>query len=266
MADANIVWEERLRCYLPIPTDFSAEPFPADWIKPSAHSGARGDTPLKGVLTDKRQGGLYALTSGVLIWTAERLRNLTDVRPLEELSVALFLFQQDPAYYRHPADRPKIRSIDTAEKYEATVMWMLRTFYQTWYRNRHEWTLYPNFSVVAQIICLARHHMGSVQRTVFDPWVEGMIARIADIAAYPEAKDLPHKIPEADRAAQRITTMGPAIPPQALDLALDLNTLDFQEAWLEFLTSVDWSSNRFLKRPDEIQLASGSGRAYSVPR
>lgn len=266
MADANMVWEERLSRYLHIPTDFSAEPFPVDWIKPIKHIGASEHTPLKQALTAKHQGGLYALMSGVLIWTAARLQNHTDVQPLQELSVALFLFQQDPAYYRHPEERPKLRIIDSAEKYQATVMWMLHSFYEDWFWFQQDWTLYPTFSTVAEIICLARHHMGSAQRAVFDPWVEGMIARIADIAAYPEAKDLPDEIPEADRAAQRLTTMGPAIPPQTLDLTLDLSTLDFQKAWIEFLTSVDWASNRFLKPPDEIHLSIASGRAYAVPR
>ena len=263
---ALTMWVRRIKEFLRVPPDFGSGDFPEAWSKPRDHAGPDGDTPLKFALLEKKQGGLYAIFSGVMIWAAARLEQKTDVSALEHLAVALFLLQQDNSYYRPPARRATIIEINKEEKYTATVLYILDRFYEDRLYNRGRWPLYPNFASVAQVINLTRHHMGPVQRAVFDPWVEGIIARTAVLAPFPESKQLQPDIPEAEQEAQRIATMGPAIPPQALDLSADVGELDFTEAWRAFLTTVDWSSNRYLNPPEAVALASGRGRAYAEPR
>ena len=260
------MWSKLIRDFLGIPGNFGYGDFPEGWSKPESHTGPAEFTPLKSALLAKRQGGLYAILSGVLVWTAARLEHKTDVSALEDLAVALFLLQQDNAYYRRPAKRTSIIDINRSEKYAATVLNMLDIFYEDRFYNLQRWPLYPNFSAVAQTINLSRHHMGPAQRAVFDPWVEGMIARIGVLASFPEAAQLQFDIPEAEQENQRIQTMGPAIPPQALDLSVDAATLDAPQAWRAFLTSVDWAGNRYLNPPDAVVLPPGRGRAYAEPR
>lgn len=260
------MWVERIAAFMNVPGDLGLGTFPTKWTRPIDHVGGKGETPLKVALTAKRQGGLYALSSGVMIWAAARMGEMTDVTPLRDLALAQFFMQQHPAYYRHPDAIPDVNEINRTDKYEATVSFILKYFFDDWFFNRRDWPLYPNFAAVAEIITLCRYHMGPDRPAAFDGWVEGMIERISEIAAYPEARNLSFRIPPDLRPATRLATMGPAIPPQALDLSVDASRMDMREAWREFLTTVDWASNRFLNPPGAVHLPPGFGRPYEEPR
>jgi hypothetical protein len=257
-------WAARIKEFLQVPSDFSADDFPDAWSKPSDHVGPDDLTPLKAALFDKQQGGLYAIQSGVLIWGASRLESKTDVSALKELAVALFLLQQDNSYYRSPERRTNILEINEFEKYEAPGLYILDIFFDDRFYDGRRWPLYPHFSSLAQIVNLTRHHMGPAQRASFDPWLNGIIERMAILAPLPDTVDLPDEIPEDEKEAQRVVTMGPAIPPQALDLSRPFQDHDPREAWIEFLTTVDWPGNRFLNPPESV--APVRGRAYAEPR
>jgi hypothetical protein len=259
------MWAQRLSDSLNIPADFGIADFPGEWSKPTDHTGPEGSSPLKTALVDKTQSALYAIYSAVLIWTARRLEYMTDIKPLEELAVALFCYQHDPAYLTTARKRPRLLEIARREKYEATVLYFeYAIFYDRWCNNG-DWSLFPNFSIVADAINLARHHMGARQRAVFDPWVEAVIERMNILAPLPQHADFTWEIPEEAMPAQRLVTMGPPVPPQALDVRLDLEDFDMAAASKEFLTTVDWQGNRYLSRPEDISQRT-NGQPYRDPR
>jgi hypothetical protein len=257
------MWAKRIGDALSIPDDFSSDDFPSEWSEPMHHATSGG--PLKAALIDKTQGALHAIYSGVLIWAARRLERMTDVKALEDLAVMLFCYQHDPDYLFAGEEPPGILDSSRAEKYRGTEMYLrYLIFYQFW-SNGWNWPLLPHYSTVAEAISLARYHMGPKQRATFDPWVEGIISRMNVLAPLTEHADLTPNVPEPDKAARRLLVMGPPIPPQLLDLRLDPNGLDMSAASREFLTTVDWRDNRYLKSPKDIVLASG-GRPYQDPR
>jgi hypothetical protein len=260
------MWAERIKDYLRIPPDFGLGDFPSRWSGPSAHNGSDGNAGLKKALVDKTQAGLFTLYSGVLIWAAARLETKTDVSPLKDLAVALFCLQQDNSYYRPPEARADIGEIDEAERYVSTVLYLMHLFFQDRMRNGGRWPLYPNFVAVAKAITLTRYHMGAPQRAVFDPWLKAAITRVDVLAPFPQHAELSPRIPPEAQEAQRAATMGTPIPPQALDLTRAVGGLDFPAAWTEFLTTVEWPSNRYLNPPHSVELAPGHGRAYAEPR
>ncbi len=259
------MWEEKISQSLRIPDDFGVGEFPDNWTEVTDHTGPEGSSPLKAALIDKTQSALYAVYSGVLIWASRRLQHMTDTKSLEELAVALFCYQHDPAYLTSNRPRPRLLEISTREKYEATVLYFeYAIFYERW-SNNGDWPLFPNFAIVADAINLTRHHLGVRQRTLFDPWVEGIIVRMNALAPLPQHSEFRWDMPKEQKPAQRLITMGPPIPPQALDLSAGEKSIDLSKASREFLQSVDWKNNRFLKRPEDVSLRF-SGQPYRDPR
>jgi hypothetical protein len=259
------MWAEIISRNLNVPADFGIGDFPAEWTKASNHTGPEGSSPLKAALVDKTQSALYSIYSAILIWTARRLEYMTDVKPLDELAVALFCYQHDPDYLTKGRRRPRLLEVSGKEKYEATVLYFeYAILYERW-SNSGDWPLFPNFSIVADAINLSRHHMGSQQRAVFDPWVEEIIGRMNILAPLPQHADFTWDIPEEAMPAQRLISMGKPIPPQALDMNLDIRNLDMAGACAEFLRTVDWKGNRFLARPEEIE-PRFTGLPYRDPR
>lgn len=253
----SIDWADRIRLGLHIPQDFGLGDFPTDWKGAIHHIGPRESSPLKSVLIDKTQAGLYAIYSGVLIFAAERLQYHTDTQSLRDLAVALFCYQHDPRYLTLRKKRPRLLDISRREKFAATALYFeYAIFYDRW-ANSGNWPLFPNFSMVAEAITLARYHMGSPQRAVFDPWMKGIIARMNTLASLPEHSSFRWDMPEAQMPAQRRLTMGSPIPPQTLDVTVDVSEIDLGQASGEFLATVDWSRNPFLAAPDQGGQPSG---------
>lgn len=260
---ATRMWAQKISNALSIPSDFGEGDFPSEWSKPIHHAAPGG--PLKAALIDKTQGALHAIYSGVLIWAARRLQHKTDVNALEDMAVMLFCYQHDPAYLLLGEKRPRILEASRAERYKGTEIYLrYLIFYQFW-NNGWNWPLLPHYSTVAEAINLARYHMGPKQRALFDPWVEGIITRMNILAPLSEHVDLTPNVPEPDKPARRLLVMGAPLPPQLLDLRLNPDGFDMSAASREFLTTVDWRNNRYLRPPEDIALASG-GRPYQDPR
>lgn len=255
----SIDWADRIRLGLHIPQDFGLGGFPTDWKGAIHHVGPRESSPLKSVLIDKTQAGLYAVYSGVLIFAAERLQYHTNTQGLRDLAVALFCYQHNSQYLTIRKKRPRLLDISRKEKFAATALYFeYAIFYDRW-ANSGDWPLFPNFAMVAEAITLARYHMSPPQRAVFDPWVEGIIARMNSLAPLPEHSSFTWDMREAEMPTQRRLSMGPPIPPQTLDLTVDVSEIDLEKASSEFLHSVDWLGNQFLAVPDQGgQPAGGS--------
>lgn len=199
------------------------------------------------------------------MWASKRLAQMTDTTALEDLAIALFCYQQDSSYLFVGHARPRILHANRADRFQATEIYLrYLIFYDVW-KNSGNWPVLPNFSMVAKAINLTRYHMGPKQRAIFDPWVEGIINRMNVLAPLPEHARLTWDIPQSDEPSQRLLVMGVPVPPQVLNLHLDLGGLDMFAASREFLTTVDWQNNRYLKPPEDIVLASG-GRPYQDPR
>jgi hypothetical protein len=257
------MWAKKLRDAMSVPADFGQGDFPSDWSEPMRHATPSG--PLKVALIDKTQAALHAIYSGVLIWAARRLEHRTDVKALEDLAVMLFCFQQDPAYLFAGEKPPTLTETSTAERFKGTEMYLRYLIFDQLWANDWNWPVLPYYSSVAKAITLTRHHMGPKQRAAFDPWVEGIITRMDALAPLPQHAELGPNVPKDDKPARRSLVMGRAIPPQVLDLGLSMEGFDMITASREFLTTVDWRGNRYLRPPEEVVLASG-GQPYRDPR
>lgn len=258
MNEPSVVdWANEIRLSLHIPEDFGLGGFPADWEGAIHHVGPRGSSPLKSALVDKTQAGLYAIYSGVMMFAAERLKYHANTTSLRDLAVALFCYQHDASFLKKHKKRPRLLDISRREKFSASVLYFeYAIFYDRW-ANSGNWPLFPNFAIVAEAITLARHHMGPQQRDIFDPWVEGIIARMNIIAPLPQHANYTWDLPEAEMPAQRRETMGQPIPPQTLDLSVDISGIDLGQASEEFISTVDWSGNSFLSLPGKGTPGSG---------
>ncbi|MEM7056549.1 MAG: hypothetical protein AAF557_03100 [Pseudomonadota bacterium] len=248
------MWAQKISDAIVIPSDFGIGEFPTEWSEPLHY--AEPGPPLKIALIEKTQSALHAIFSGVMIWAARRLGYVTDVTALEDIAVMLFCYQQDPDYVCqvHP---PSILESSQAERYEGVALFLEHLIlYQLW-KNDWRWPLLPHYNTVAQAITLIRYQMGPKQRSSFDSWITRIIERMNDLGPLPEHKGLMPRVAQEDRPARRQVVMGLPIPPQSLDLGMDMNGFDMSAAWHDFLTTVDFRNNRFLKPLEDVQLSSG---------
>jgi hypothetical protein len=257
------VWAEKISRSLSIPEGFGEGDFPTRWSTPSAH--AEPPPALKLALIDKTQSALHTIYAGVLIWVSRRLQDKTDTKGLEDLAVMLFCYQHDASYLRMPEKRPRILHASRAEKFEGTAIYLQYLAFYAFWLNEKNWPLLPHWSEVAGAITLARYHMGANQLALFDPWVQGIIARMNVLGPLPEHERLSPSVPKDKELEQRQRVMGSPIAPHLLDLRVNLSEVDSAAAAREFLTTVDWRNNQYLQPPENVILASG-GSAYRDPR
>jgi hypothetical protein len=248
--------EEVIRT-LPIPSSVASAKLTGKWRGASSHCGPDGMSPLKKELAFLHNAANYTLASGALLWSAARLRAMTDVTPLLDIAEALFAFQHDPSWLRMPrrsANRPFVdpddlpRPVSTVGHFAASV----RGDYAC---NGGHWPAGRMFGFPAECITLTRHNLPKDALKPFDLWTKKVIARLDGIATFDEDDpDLDATKPVQQRKwAAKV--MGKPIPPSILDLSCEPNPKTFAAEWKSVLARLDWKKNPYLARPKGVPAA-----------
>jgi hypothetical protein len=206
--------------------------------------------------------GMLTQAAGIISWGAWRLQGHTNVTVLLQMVEASFAFQVHPHYVdpdgaptRKPRDQPPAES--AAAKLQV-LLWEgldAERYWQSYYQP-HDSAFHSAY--------LVRHIMPKNKQKVFSKWLEGMLARIKQVAPKPD--ELPVEDEEAlspeERAAYYARHWGQALPPQVLDLEFDYQPGKRDELVDRFLRALDWKANPFLRSPDEMKKLGFQGTPY----
>jgi hypothetical protein len=246
------MWANQIRNWMNVPLDIGDLPVKGKWNGVHKHIGADSYTPLKRSLAFKHVSGLCTIMSGMMLWMSARLASRVDTSALDELAVALFCYQQDNLYYRSPEARASLAEIDAADRFQGPVLYILDEWYNHRSRADATWPVHPPHNMVGSMLEMARYVMGADGKIVFDAWITETIARMNELVPFPGHSSVPQKYDVSQKAALSLVSMGPPVPPTALDRSITPEPKHFATQWQEFLTSVTWQQNRFLRPPDEM--------------
>lgn len=260
------MWAGRLIGMMDIPEGLSAMPVKGKWNGVYKHTGSDSYTPLKRSLAGKHVSGLYTILSGALIWMSARISGREDTRVMDELAEALFCYQQDPLYYCSSDVRPKRDDIDAANQFLGPILYVRYEWFDHRMRSNETWGVYPPHNMIGKFLELARYVIGRDTKDTFDSWVKETIERMNILVPFPGHFSMPTKYTLEERPLLAQTSMGPPLPPHVLDRSATPNPKDFPAQCKEFLTSVDWKNNRFLRSPEEMITMGAAFEPYKQSR
>ena len=260
------MWADQIRNWMNVPADLGELPVKGRWNGVYKHSGADSYTPLKRSLALKHVSGLCTIMSGMMLWMSARLASRVDTSALDELAVALFCYQQDNLYYRSPETRASLAEIDAADRFQGPVVYILDEWYNHRSRSDAMWPVHPPHNMVGSMLEMARYTMGADGKTVFDAWITETIAKMNKLVPFPGHSSIPQKYDASQKPALALLSMGTPVPPHALDRSKSADLKGFAAQWQEFLTSVNWQQNRFLRPQDEMTAAGFPAVPYRATR
>lgn len=260
------MWTNRLRSMMGIPDELNAMPTKGKWNGVYKHTGKSSYTPLKQSLSHKHIGGLYTILSGALIWMSARIEGKADTRVLDELAEALFCYQQDPLYYSSSDTRPNQDDIDAADRYHGPILFVRDEWFDHRMRSSETWAVYPPHNMIGKFLELARYVVGPEAKDIFDLWIRETIERLDVLVPFPGHSDIPDNYTLDERPLLASNSMGRPLPPHVLDRSTTPDPALFPAQWTEFLTTVDWKNNRFLRSPEEMIAMRATFEPYRYSR
>lgn len=260
------MWTSRLRNMMGIPDGFNVMPAKGKWNGVYKHTGKDSYTPLKQSLSHKHISGLYTILSGALIWMSARIEGKADTRVLDELAEALFCYQQDPLYYSSSDTRPYQDDIDAADRFLGPILYIRDEWFDYRKHTSETWGVYPPHNMIGRFLELSRYVVGPEAKDIFDPWIKETIERMDILVPFPGHSDIPDNYSLEERPLLAQTSMGPPLPPNVLDRSATPNPAEFPTRWAEFLTTVDWKNNRFLRSPEGMIAMGATFEPYRHSR
>jgi hypothetical protein len=187
--------------------------------------------------------GLAALSAGFAEWVAWRLKNYCDDRVLFLKIEAMWLAVVDWRYMHLPdAPERKVFKKDWQGADRGPVYVAFKLLDEVFDSVSREQASSPYVGCLAQLVL---HIIGKPKP--FSDWYRLIVARFAKL--YP---------------ATRKDMVGPPVPREALDPELDFKAAMTNELLAEFLGSLDYKNNRFLRSPKEMIEEGFEGTPYRL--
>ncbi|MBO6933727.1 MAG: hypothetical protein JJ863_02090 [Deltaproteobacteria bacterium] len=260
------MWIERIQEFIGLPDDLHGAKVAGRYRGAEATGGPDRSTPLTDSLCDKHVSGLYTIVSGAIAWGVPRVGRRADTRLLSDLSVALFCLQQHPAYFSAPESRASLEEIDEADRWTGPILYFLDEWFDHRIRSHEQWPVLPPHHLTGGLVTVMRFLLGAEHRPLYDEWVGAIVERMNRLVPFPGHATVPLDATMAEWPELSAISMGPALPPHVLDRSTTPDPAKFEDQKREFLGSVNWESNVFLRSPDEIGALGFEGIPYETVR
>lgn len=245
--------------------DLTTEPLTEKWKGSKRHIGpVQTITPLVELLGGKTTCGTLALMSGVMSWGAARLQPFGDASYCDELADAGFAFHSD---WRHVNIKggPRGKSPDQPVVHSAAMD--LRAIYAGAVYGETPWnSFYQPLMEASHLVHIVRFILPKEPKKAFDAWLKAVSARLDEIAPIPDL-DEPDINDFEDKFAYRAycaPCRGLPLPPQVLDLSVDMSTIDLAAEAKAHIAQMNPAFNRYLRTPEEMAEMGFEGTAYGA--
>lgn len=234
------------------------------WKGPQEHIGPMETVNrMFDLIGYKTTCGMLTQAAGIISWGAWRLKGYTEVNVLLQMVEASFAFQVHPYYIDRngvityePKPEP---AADSAAAKLQVLLWQGLNEKKWWssYFQPHDSAFHSAY--------LVRHIMPKNKKRIFSAWLEGMLARIKEIAPKPD-EPFVKKVdmtPE-EQEAYYARHWGEALPPEVLDLDYNYQSSEREELVDRYLRELDWGENPFLRSPDAMKKMGFKGTPYRL--
>ena len=242
-----------------------ALPLDFRWDGSGEHTGPMQTvTKLLARLAGTTTCGQVSLCAGVLQWGAWRLSPHTPVDSCLRLAEAAFAYQVDFRYLDFeqrskeelPDEPPALSAMMELDRFmaysiDADEYW--NSYYQPVTETFHS-------------VHLVRHILPKPKRKMFEEWLNAVVDRIKVVAPKPEEEFKKKKEFDSVEAHKAFVARhrGNPLPPEIIDPGFDYNDEIRVELIDQFLQSLDWGANRYLRSPDEMKEIGFEGTPYRL--
>ena len=235
------------------------------WHGPQHHLGPMETVnKMFDLIASKTTCGMLTQAAGIISWGTWRLQGHTDIKILLQMVEGSFAFQVHPHYVdRKGAPTPKPPEQPPARSASAKLQSLLREGLNA---SKYWHDYYQPIDSAFHSAYLVRHIMPKDKKKIFSKWLEGMLARIKEIAPKPDEEPVEDEdeLSAEERAAYYARHWGEALPPQVLDLEFDYQQNMRKELVNRFLNELDWQESPFLRSPKEMKKLGFRGTPYQL--
>lgn len=211
-------------------------------------------TPLLDMLAGTTTCGQLAMCAGILLWGSWRFKGQAEVEHNFELAEAAFAWHFNYRYVntnRGPTGAPP----DQPPAVSATMKlngYMRQAMDPAQYWEKYYQPVRETFHA-AHIVS---HVLPKSAKKEFEAWLKEVVARVKRIASKPDEEFKKKKEFESVEAHQAFIARhrGAPIPPEILDLNVEVNESNRKNLNARFLAGLSPSDNRYLLRPEELSL------------
>ena len=240
-------------------------PLDFQWKGTGEHIGpVERVTKLLNSLSGTTTCGQVTLCSGVLQWGAWRLQGHTPVEHGFELAESAFAWQVDHRYVDE--DQGPLGATPD-EPPALSAMMELSEFMQQALNAKRWWNrYYQPISETFHSVHVVRHILPKTKRKLFDQWLNATVKRVKSVAPKPDEDFKPKDEFDSPEEHKEFIARhrGDPLPPQILDPDFDYDDDRRVELIDQFLQSLDWGANRYLRSPDEMKEIGFEGTPYRL--
>ena len=227
-----------------------------------------GSTSLSGPIGDlvgsKTTCGSIAFLAGVMQWVAGRFSGHTDVAKLLDLSVAALAYQVDWRY----AQAPPRQELPEQPPVESAYL-LLKSYLRRALDPEQYWDdQYQPIAELYHATHVTNHVLPKGAKKAFSAWLKSTAQRLDQVGARkpPGGGREPEEFESIEAyRAWAVPHRGIPLPPQVLDPNFAYDPKDREPLIREFLASLDWKSNQYLRSPDEMVKLGFEGTPYQLP-
>lgn len=253
--------------------DTTSEPLTTEWKGYNAHIGpVQTVTKLVNMLSGKTTCATVSMMSGVLLWGAQRLHPFVKGAPLEnadflyEMAEAMFAWQHHWMYL-DSKQLPKSgfnNRIDQPVQDSASIV--LLQFAKKNMKEKHWNSFYQPIMDLSHMIHTLRFVEAENTKKEFTTWLKKLCTRLDDLAKAPDLEVPVFSDFESEEAydAYCAPRRGMPLPPSVLNTEIDISTLNLQQEAQQFLSTLDYTKNRYLRSPEAMKAMGFEGEPYGI--
>lgn len=177
------------------------------------------------------------------------------------LAETVLCWQSDPLYFNRDFPKQFIRPMPKAREATATLCSKTSALFMA---NPGEHVIGPPIQITENVVALTRHVLGPKFKAQLRTWLTAVIRRLDTLAAnpYQDFRSKSDFDSDVEWLEYKRRNMGPPLPIEVADPSREIAPADLAPLYANFIASVDWAANPYLRSPDELRQAGFVGEPY----